>query len=152
MPSNRSDRDPRVSRATPAGGMLAEDAVMTVVRAHGRRPPRDAVDWDALHGRIVDSARVHLARRARVASSTAARHWWEVTAAWARPALAAAVVVSVISGAAALATPSATTSDSPDNSVMTAWLQTVGGLSAGTMADRADATSPDSLYTAVVEQ
>jgi len=174
-----ADPHPGHDRATDA--MLSEEAVVRYLHAHGRRAPHDAVDWDGLAERVVESARPHLGWRARGARSEvsaapaharvraesgrpgsasrgvrapAAHQWWEVTAAWARPAVAAALVVSAISGLLALAAPSTAVSDSADTAATTAWLQNVSGLSGSSAADRPDGAtvSPDSLYTAVVEQ
>jgi hypothetical protein len=169
---------PRHDRPTDA--MLSEEAVVRYLHAHGRRAPVGAVDWDGLAERVVESARPHLGWRARSARAggsaaprawdwdesartgsayrgdraPAAHQWWEVTAAWARPAVAAALLVSAISGLLALAGPSTAVSDSADTAATTAWMQNASGLGGSSAADRLDGatTSPDSLYTAVVEQ
>jgi hypothetical protein len=175
-----ADPDPRHNRTTDA--KLSEEAVVAYLRAHGRRAPHEAVDWDGLAERVMESARFHLGRRAPAVRSAvsaapahvwgraesgpqgsagrgdgapAAHQWWEVTAAWARPAVAAALVVSAISGMLALAAPATSVADSADYSTATtAWLQSVSGMGGSSAADRPDRAmaSPDSLYTAVVEQ
>ena len=86
--------------------------------------------------------------------------WWEVTAGWARPTIAAAVVVSAVSAALALASPATAAQESGD-AASAAWVQNLAGGSSTTLADRPagivldpalGAASRDSLLTAVVEQ
>jgi hypothetical protein len=172
--------DPHPLDDRPTDAMLSEEAVVRYLHAHGRRAPLSAVDWDGLAERVIESARPHLGWRAQGARSgvsaaprpwvrderartgsagrgdraAAAHQWWEVTAGWARPAVAAALLVSAISGLLALAGPSMSVSDAADTAATTAWLQNASGLSGSSAADRLDGatTSPDSLYTAMVEQ
>lgn len=156
------DPDPMQNGAEGAG--VTDEALEGLLRLHARRPPYGAVHWDALGARIVAAAEDEMTlgpwpwavNRAGIAvrlpaTDAPARQWWDVAAGWARPALAAALVVGSVAGVLAVGTPAV---DSGDTSAAAfAWLQSVtGGGSA--IADRPTdaASTPDSLFTAVVEQ
>lgn len=94
----------------PGGG----DDVSSLVHLAACKPPYDTVRWDALAERIVAGAQDELARRrvgARLPGGTSLRRgvraWWEVTAGWARPAVAAAVAMIAVAAALVIATPGA---------------------------------------------
>lgn len=156
------DPDPMQNRAAVAG--LTHEDLKGLVRIHACRPPYGAVHWDALGARIVAAGEDEMAlgRSARAGnpagtavrlqvSEARARQWWDVAAGWARPALAAALIVGSVAGALAVRTPAAEAGDT--SAAASAWLQSVtGGGSA--LVDRATdaAATPDSLFTAVVEQ
>jgi hypothetical protein len=135
-----------------------DTALLALIREHSQPAPAGSVDWNALAARIVGDGRDELAARQREACDgdgartlqrrPAPRRWWEVTAGWARPAIAAALVVSAISTAVVLTSPSTVVADAGDSSTA-AWLQTFGA--AGTTP----ATSPanrDSLFSEVIGQ
>ncbi len=76
------------------------DALRRALLAASPEPPLDAVDWDALHGRVMAQAPKILAR------SAARRAWWDVAAAWAARGIpvtaasaAAAAVLLALAGA-----------------------------------------------------
>ena len=73
------------------GGRTPGDMLTRAVRAASPEPPFEAVDWDALHGRIMVQAPGILAR------STIRRSWWDVAAAWA----ARGIPIAAASAAAA---------------------------------------------------
>jgi hypothetical protein len=133
-----------------------DTALLALIREHSQRAPTGSVDWSALAARIAEDGRGELAARhsdgvRSLPRRTAPRRWWEVTAGWARPAIAAALVVSAISTAVVLASPSAGSADAGDASTTgtAAWLQTFGAANvaaAGTPANR------DSLFSEVVGQ
>src|ERR1700728_3952848 len=89
-----------------------DTALLALIREHSRRVPAGSVDWNALAARIVEDGGGELAALHRTAYDShgvrtllrhpAPRRWWEVTAGWIRPAIAAALVVSAISTAGVL--------------------------------------------------
>jgi hypothetical protein len=90
------------------------DPVLSLVQLAACRPPYDTVRWDALADRIVADAQDELGRRRTVAGVPSVRNvrrgvraWWEVTAGWARPALAAAVAMIAVAAALVISTPGA---------------------------------------------
>jgi hypothetical protein len=94
------------------------------------------------------------------ARRTAGRRWWEVTAGWARPTIAAAVVVSAVSAALAVGSPAASVVESGD-AAGAAWIQSLAGRSSTGLVDRSagiaidppvGTAARDSLFTEVVEQ
>jgi hypothetical protein len=131
-----------------------DTALLALIREHSQPAPAGSVDWNALAARIVEDGRGELAARQRASYDrdgvrtllprAASRRWWEVTASWARPAIAAALVVSAISTAVVFASPSVTVADAADSSTA-AWLQTLGAT--GTAATP---TNRDSLYSEVL--
>jgi hypothetical protein len=128
-----------------------DSALLALIREHQQRVPARSVDWDALAARIVDSGRAELSARQRLAHAIGAHapgRWWEVTAGWARPAIAAALVVSAISAAVVLASPTVTVADA-DDSGTAAWLQTLGAAGNVTVTP---ALNRDSLLSEVVNQ
>jgi hypothetical protein len=135
-----------------------DTALLALIREHSQPAPTGSVDWNALAARIVEDGRGELAARQRAAYDSdgirtllrrpAPRRWWEVTAGWARPAIAAALVVSAISTAVVLASPSVTVADAGDSSTA-AWLQTLGAT--GTVTAATPATR-DSLLGEVIGQ
>ncbi len=141
---------PGTNDGRPDTGLLA------LIREHSQPAPAGSVDWNALAARIVGDGRGELAARQRAAYDgdgvrtllrrPAPRRWWEVTAGWARPAIAAALVVSAISTAVVLASPSLAVADAGDSSTA-AWLQTLGATGAATAATPANR---DSLYNEVL--
>jgi hypothetical protein len=72
-------------------GRTPGDTLTRAIRAASPEPPFGAVDWDALHGRIMVQAPGILAR------STIRRSWWDVAAAWA----ARGIPIAAASAAAA---------------------------------------------------
>lgn len=95
-------------------GQDAGDDMWSLAQMAACKPPYDAVRWDSLAERIVAGAQDELARRragARLPGGTSqrrgARAWWEVTAGWARPAVAAAVAMIAVAAALVIATPGA---------------------------------------------
>ena len=76
--SDGLERDPELARA---------------LREAGGDVPFDEVHWDALHARIVDGARLALARRR--AATRRAPTWIELAASWARPAIPLALAASI---------------------------------------------------------
>ena len=138
-----------------------DTALLALIREHNQPAPAGSVDWDALAARIVEDGRGELAARhhaaydgndVRTLRRATPHRWWEVTAGWARPAIAAAVVVSAISTAVVLTSPSLAVADTGDAS-SAAWLQTFGAAStpAGTTAAVTPANR-DSLFVEVVGQ
>lgn len=135
-----------------------DTALLALIREHSQPAPAGSVDWNALAARIVEDGRGELAARQRRAYDgdgvrsllrpPAPRRWWEVTAGWARPAIAAALVVSAISTAVVLASPFVVVSDAGDSSTG-AWLQTLGAN--GTTTALTPATR-DSLFSEVISQ
>jgi hypothetical protein len=134
-----------------------DSALLALIREHHQPVPARSVDWDALAARIVDSGRAELSARQRAAQAIgghaplrrpAPGRWWEVTAGWARPAIAAALVVSAISTAVVLASPTVTVADADDTGTA-AWLQTLGATGNVTVAP---ALNRDSLLSEVVNQ
>jgi hypothetical protein len=135
-----------------------DTALLALIREHSRRVPAGSVDWNALAARIVEDGRGELAALHRAAYDshgvrTLLRHpaphrWWEVTAGWIRPAIAAALVVSAISTAVVLASPSALVADAGDTS-SAAWLQTFGATGTAIAATPANR---DSLFDEVIGQ
>jgi hypothetical protein len=133
-----------------------DTALLALIREHSRRAPAGSVDWNALAARIVEDGRGELAARQRAAYDSdgvrtllrrpAPRRWWEVTAGWARPAIAAALIVSAISTAVVLASPSVAVADTGDSSAA-AWLQALGATSTVTAATPA---TRDSLFVEVI--
>jgi hypothetical protein len=133
-----------------------DTALLALIREHSQPAPAGSVDWNALAARIVEVGRGELAARQRASYDgdgvrtllprAASRRWWEVTASWARPAIAAALVVSAISTAVVFASPSVTVADAGDSGTA-AWLQALGA--AGT-ATAATPTNRDSLYSEVL--
>jgi hypothetical protein len=90
----------------------------------------------------------------------AGRRWWEVTAGWARPAIAAALVVCAVSTAVVLGTPAVSVAESSDSGAA-AWLQSLSGNGSAAFADRPagsvidpalSTANRDSLFHEVVEQ
>jgi hypothetical protein len=135
-----------------------DTALLALIREHSQPAPASSVDWNALAARIVEDGRGELAARHRAAYDgdgirtlqrrPAPRRWWEVTAGWARPAIAAALVVSAISTAVVLASPSVTVADAGDANTA-AWLQTLGATGTATAATP---VNRDSLYSEVLAQ
>jgi hypothetical protein len=135
-----------------------DTALLALIREHAQRVPAGSVDWTALAARIVEDGRGELAARHRAAYDSddvrtplrrpTARRWWEVTAGWARPAIAAALVVSAISTAVVLASPSVAAADAGDTS-SAAWLQTLGATGTAIAATPANR---DSLFSEVIGQ
>jgi hypothetical protein len=132
-------------------------ALLALIREHQQPVPARSVDWDALAARIVDGGRAELSARQRSAHAIGAQaslrraapgRWWEVTAGWARPAIAAALVVSAISTAVVLASPTVTVADA-DDAGTAAWLQTLGATGSITVAPP---LNRDSLLSEVVNQ
>lgn len=147
------------------------DPILAIVRSHGQRAPYDAVDWAGMQQRIVASASPEL-ERLRASERAAARgpglngrrlasrSWWEVTAAWARPAIAAAAAIIAVTTALVVGMPASTLGvDRADAPIARASSQ-------GVTADRVEAellgsssgiddvTGPisrDSLYAALVD-
>jgi len=81
------------------GHVPPPDALRRALRAASPEPPLDAVDWDALHGRVMAQATQILAR------TTVRRRWWDEVAAWASRGIpitavsaAAAALVLVLGG------------------------------------------------------
>ena len=113
MPQDRSHD----AQEQPATARTADvDPVSVLLRTHASRPPYDAVDWDAVAARIITAAGPQLERRRTGAGRAGAlrwrvRAWWEVTAEWARPALAAAVAMIAIATALVIANPAASSGD-----------------------------------------
>jgi hypothetical protein len=135
--------------------------MLALIREHHEPVPVGAVDWTALATRIVDSGSAELSARQRAAymiGTHAGAHaplrrplphpWWEVTAGWARPAIAAALVVCAISTAVVIASPIVTVADVGDTGT-SAWLQT---LDAAAGVTPAPAVNRDSLLSEVVSQ
>lgn len=135
-----------------------DTALLALIREHSEPAPAGSVDWNALAARIVEDGRGELAARQRAAYDgdgvrtllrrPAPRRWWEVTAGWARPAIAAALVVSAISTAVVLTSPSVAVADAGDTSTA-AWLQTFGATGITTAATPA---TRDSLFSEVISQ
>ncbi len=135
-----------------------DTALLALIREHSQPAPAASVDWNALAARIIEDGRGELAARQRGAYDgdgarrllrpPAPRRWWEVTAGWARPAIAAALVVSAISTAVVLASPSVAIADAGDSNTG-AWLQTLGANGTTTAAGPA---TRDSLFSEVVSQ
>jgi hypothetical protein len=132
-------------------------AMLALIREHHEPVPVGAVDWNALATRIVGSGSAELSARQRAAYTigthaplrrTSPRPWWEVTAGWARPAIAAALVVCAISTAVVIASPTVTVADASDTGT-SAWLQT---LDAAAGVTPAPAVNRDSLLSEVVSQ
>lgn len=73
------------------GRAPAVDMLQRALRAASPEPPLDAVDWDALHGRVMAQATQILAR------TTVRRRWWDHVAAWA----ARGIPITAASAAAA---------------------------------------------------
>lgn len=69
-----------------------------LMRASVREPPMERVDWAELHTRVVDAAKLPLARRRRQTSS-----WWRVAAQWSRPATWTAAAAAALFAFAILA-------------------------------------------------
>jgi hypothetical protein len=133
-----------------------DSATLALIREHQQPVPAGLVDWDALAARIADSGRAELSARQRAANAIGSHaslrrpapgRWWEVTAGWARPAIAAALVVSAISTAVVLASPPAV-ADAEDTGTA-AWLQTLDATGGVTVAP---ALNRDSLLSEVVSQ
>ena len=156
------DPDPKHNGAGVAG--LTDEALEALVRVHASRPPYGAVHWDALGARILAAAEDEMPRglwartgdrtgvplRAQT-SDAIGRKWWDVAEGWARPALAAALVVGSVAGVLAMRTPATETGDASASA--SAWLQSVTGVGSALAERPADATAgPDSLFTAVIEQ
>jgi hypothetical protein len=134
-----------------------DTALLALIRAHSQRAPAGAVDWNALAARIAEDGRGELAARHHAAHDgngvralrRATPHgWWEVTAGWVRPAIAAALVVSAISTAVVLTSPSLAIADASDAGTA-AFLQTLGA--AGT-ASAATPANRDSLFAEIAGQ
>jgi hypothetical protein len=131
--------------------------MLALIREHHEPVPVGAVDWNALATRIVGSGSAELSARQRAAYTIGThapllrpspRPWWEVTAGWARPAIAAALVVCAISTAVVIASPTVTVADASDTGT-SAWLQT---LDAAAGVTPAPAVNRDSLLSEVVSQ
>ena len=131
--------------------------MLALIREHHEPVPVGAVDWNALATRIVGSGNAELSARQRAAYTIGThaplrrpspRPWWEVTASWARPAIAAALVVCAISTAVVIASPTVTVADASDTGT-SAWLQT---LDAAAGVTPAPAVNRDSLLSEVVSQ
>jgi hypothetical protein len=131
--------------------------MLALIREHHEPVPVGAVDWNALATRIVGSGSAELSARQRAADTIGThaplrrpspRPWWEVTAGWARPAIAAALVVCAISTAVVIASPTVTVADASDTGA-SAWLQT---LDAAAGVTTAPAVNRDSLLSEVVSQ
>jgi hypothetical protein len=138
------------------------DAVSTLVRTYACRPPYDAVDWDAVAARILSAADAELGRRRTLAGRAGAlrwrvRAWWEVTAGWARPAVAAAVAMIAVATALVIANPGTTpVADAASTAEMTATADGVDAVMLGSPATEAAFTEAgpitrDSLFSAVVD-
>jgi hypothetical protein len=69
----------------------ARDSVLAAALADlDPEPPTDAVDWDRLERTVALRAREHLAGRSPGAA------WWELVAAWARPAIPLGVAAGIV--------------------------------------------------------
>lgn len=143
------------------------DPVLSVVQTAASRPPYDAVRWDALADRIVAGAHDELARRRASAGLSSGksqrrgvRAWWEVTAGWARPAMAAAVAMIGVAAALMVATPAtpsgATGTDAPSAGTLAASTDAIDAvmLGAPSSASSFESSPPsrDSLFSALVGQ
>jgi hypothetical protein len=142
------------------------DTVPSLVQMAVCRPPYDAVRWDTLAERIVASAQDDLARRRGVVglpSGTGLRRgvraWWEVTAGWARPALAAAVTMIAVAAALMIATPAApsagTGGDGTIAGTLTASTDAMDAVMLGTPSTLSVESSPvtrDSLFSTLVDE
>jgi hypothetical protein len=136
-----------------------DSAMLALIREHQQPVPAGLVDWDALAARIADSGRAELSARQRAANTIGAHapllrrpapgRWWEVTAGWARPAIAAALVVSAISTAVVLASPPTVAVADAEDTGTAAWLQTLDAAGGVTVAP---ALNRDSLLSEVVSQ
>ncbi len=159
MPHNRS-HDARDHTANARDGEM--DPVSRLLRMHANPPPYDAVDWDAVAARIITAAEPQLERRRTLAGRAGAlrwrvRAWWEVTAEWARPALAAAVAMIAVAAALVIANPAA--SSGTDGVSMTEMTATTDGVDAVMLASPATEAAfteaapitRDSLFSAVVD-
>ena len=131
--------------------------MLALIREHHEPVPVGAVDWNALATRIVGSGSAELSARQRAAYTIGTpaplgrpspHPWWEVTAGWARPAIAAALVVCAISTAVVIASPTVTVADAGDTGT-SAWLQT---LDAAAGVTPAPAVNRDSLLSEIVSQ
>jgi hypothetical protein len=156
-----SDRSNGPGGDAPNAGANTPDALSAIVRAHATRPPYNAVDWDGFAARITSAAAPELDRRRKAARWSDSRRdrfrvraWWEITAGWARPALAAAVATIAVAGTLVLATWGATSALSADGATVTASADGVDSvmLDSQTGIATADASSAiqDSLFSAIV--
>jgi hypothetical protein len=158
--SGANNGRPDAPQTGATSGDVSGAAALALVRQHSRPTPYGAVNWAALADRVVaDGGDELAARRQSAAWRPVGRRWWEVTAAWARPTIAAAVVVSAISAALALGAPLGSVADAGDGSGGAAQPRATGSWSA--LANRpasavldpaVEVPNRDSLYNAVVEQ
>ncbi len=159
MPNDRSHD----AHEQPVTARIGEvDPVSTLVRTYASRPPYNAVDWDAVAARIVSAADAELQRRRTLAGRAGVlrwrvRAWWEITAGWARPAVAAAVAMIAVATALVIANPAASPmTDNASTAEMTATADGADAVMLGSPATEAAFTEAgpitrDSLFSAVVD-
>jgi len=146
-------------------GDRAPDPTAQLLRAHGRQPPYDAVEWDRLAARIAAGAGPELTRRrammplGRPQFTPPVRPWWEIAAGWARPALAAAISTIVVAAALLTATAGTTSASAGQSTGQSTAATTgadgvdavmLGGSSAATPAVDGAAMTRDSLFSTLV--
>ncbi len=147
-------------------GQDAGDDVPSLMHIAACKPPYDAVRWDALAERIVAGAQDELARRrmgARLPGGTSVRRgvraWWEVTAGWARPAVAAAVAMIAVAAALVIATPGALSiasgGDTTTATTLAAGTDAVDAMmletSSAAVSVESSPPTRDSLFSALVD-
>lgn len=164
-----SDRTPDPAAKSPAEA-APEDETRSLLRAHAMRPPYDAVHWDALAARIMAQAEADLGRRRSVRELVGVtglrrgvRAWWEVTAQWARPAVAAALaaiaVAAALVGTAPASSGTLAAADSAASGIATNGVTAntdpvdavLGSSTNTTVSSEARVVTRDSLFSALVD-
>jgi hypothetical protein len=79
-----------------------DPALTRMLRAAGGEAPVDAVDWERLHGRVMERAAGPIRRR-----SPQPGEWYEIAARWIPVAAAAVLVAVLLSGVMVATTPGA---------------------------------------------
>jgi hypothetical protein len=141
----------------PAEGPSESDALRSLLRQYGPKPPYEAVDWNQLERRVATAAEPGLARR-RIGLAGAERGnrpepWWVVAAGWVRPAVLTAAAVAAAAAIAIATTglqPASTTPTGANATVVTADADPASMLGSGGVvnADVASIAS-DSMFSAL---